>query len=138
MDYETTAHTFYISTFAQVLPKLDLSAMFSYTLGKGEIDDLSYDGDTFQVDTYGPNMAALGQPPRLDDYSFTNINGSEDYSDLDYTMWELELSGSYSLTDALGLTVTYWYSDYEDDEEYVYGDLTGDAYSLMGYVTYRF
>ena len=127
-EYKTEAHTFYTSASANVMPRLDLSAMFSYTMGTGDMEGLSFASDPFIVGVAG----------RTDDYSFTYVNGSDAYSDLDYTMLELELSAGYSITDSLGLTVSYWYSKFQDDGEYVYGDLDGNAYTLMGYVTYRF
>ena len=127
-EYETEAHTFYVGANVNPMPKLDLSGVFSYTKGTANIRDLDFSGDPFTLTVEG----------RTDDYSFTYINGSEEYSDLEYIMWELELMGNYSITDQLGLTVNWLYSDYNDQEDYVYGDLDGKVWSLSTFVTYRF
>ena len=127
-EYETEAHTFYVCANANPIPKLDLSGVFSFTKGTANIHDLGFSGDPFTLTVNG----------RTDDYSFIYINGSEEYSDLEYIMWELELMGNYSITDQLGLTVNWLYSDYNDQEDYVYGELDGKAWSLSTFVTYRF
>lgn len=127
-EYETKAHTFYVGANANPMPKLDLSGVFSYTKGKANIEDLGFSSDPFDLTVNG----------RTDDYSFTYINGSDDYSDLEYIMWEFELAGNYSFTDQLGLTVNWLYSEYSDHEEYVYGDLDGKAWSWSTFLTYRF
>jgi hypothetical protein len=127
-EYETEAHTFYVGANANPIPKLDLSGVFSFTKGTANIHDLDFNGDPFTLTVNG----------RTDDYSFTYINGSEEYSDLEYIMWELELTGNYSITDQLGLAVNWLYSEYQDQEEYVYGELDGKAWSLSSFVTYRF
>jgi hypothetical protein len=128
-EYETEAHTFYVGANANLIPKRwDVSGVFSFTKGTANIHDLDFDGDPFTLTVEG----------RTDDYSFTYINGSEKYSDLEYIMWELELTTNISITDQLGLTVSWLYSDYNDQEEYVYGELDGKTYSVSGFVTYRF
>jgi len=127
-EYETEAHTFYVGANANPIPKLDLSGVLSFTKGTANIHDLDFSGDPFTLAVNG----------RTDDYSFTYINGSEEYSDLEYVMWELELTGNYSITEQLGLTVNWLYSEYQDQEEYVYGELDGKTWSLSSFVTYRF
>jgi len=71
-------------------------------------------------------------------YNPSLMNDADRYSDLDYSMLELELSGTYWIRDTLSFSLNYWYSDFEDDEPYVYGDLEGDAYALTGFITWRF
>lgn len=127
-EYETEAHTFYVGANAKPIPKLDLSGVFSFTKGTANIHDLGFSSDPFTLTVDG----------RTDDYSFTYINGTEEYSDLEYIMWELELTGNYSITDQLGLTVNWLYSEYQDQEEYVYGELDGKLWMLSSFVTYRF
>ncbi|OPL11922.1 MAG: hypothetical protein AVO38_15285 [delta proteobacterium ML8_D] len=127
-EYETEAHTFYVGANAKPIPKLDLSGVFSFTKGTANIHDLGFSSDPFTLTVEG----------RTDDYSFAYINGTEEYSDLEYIMWELELTGNYSITDQLGLTVNWLYSEYQDQEEYVYGELDGKLWMLSSFVTYRF
>lgn len=127
-EYESEAHTFYVGANTKPIPKLDLSGVFSFTKGTANMYDLGFSSDPFTLLVEG----------RTDDYSFTNLNGTEEYSDLEYIMWELELTGNYSITDQLGLTVNWLYSEYQDQEEYVYGELDGKLWMLSSFVTYRF
>lgn len=128
-EYETEAHTVYVGANANLIPKRwDVSALYSFTKGTANIHDLGFTSDPFVLSVDG----------RTDDYSFTYINGSNEYSNLEYIMWEFELTTNVSITDQLGLTVVGRYSDYNDQEEYVYGELDGSLFTLSGFVTYRF
>ena len=128
-EYETEAHTFYVGANANLIPKRwDVSGVFSFTKGTANMHDIDFSSDPFVLTVDG----------RTDDYSFTYINGSNEYSDLEYIMWEFELTTNISITDQLGLTFTGLYSDYNDQEEYVYGELDGKLFRLAGFVTYRF
>ncbi len=130
-EYETEAHTFYVGANVNLIPKRwDASGVFSFTKGTANIHDLGF---TSSSDPFPLTVAG-----RTDDYSFTYINGSEEYSDLEYIMWELELTTNITITDQLGLTFTGLYSDYNDQEEYVYGELDGKVFSVSGFMTYRF
>lgn len=62
----------------------------------------------------------------------------ETYSDLEYNILDLTVGGSYNLTENLYTTASVTYSDFNSDEEYVYGDESGESY--YGYVGlgYRF
>ena len=62
----------------------------------------------------------------------------ETYSDLEYQRIDLTVGGSYSFTERLYTTASLTYSDFDADEEYVFGDESGEAY--YGYVSmgYRF
>ncbi len=127
LDWENVAHTFYASLMAQVLEKLEISATISYTLAEAELDSPGFSPQPpFVIDGTG-----LAYDPSL-------MNEADEYSDLDYSMLELELTGTYKITDNLSFTLNYWYSDFDDDEPYVYGDLEGDAYSLTGFLTWSF
>ena len=122
IKYKTKAHTVYLGANAQPIHKLDLSGILSYSHGKGSMND----------------FAAPNDPFNLPNYSFSNLNGMENYSDLDYSQWELELSGAYDITEQLGINVVGRASVYTDNQEYVYGDLNGEVYSLSTFLTYRF
>ena len=71
-------------------------------------------------------------------YDTVNMNNADEYSDLDYQALELEIQATYQILENLSLTLNYWYSDFDDDEEYVYGDLDGEAYTFTGFITYHF
>jgi len=127
LDWENWAHTFYLSLFVKPIEKLELSGTVSYTLAEAEMDSPDFSPQPpFIIDGKG-----LAYDPSL-------MNDADDYSDLDYSMLEVELTGSYQITKNLSFSVNYWYSDFEDDEPYVYGDLDGEAYSLTGFITWTF
>nr|WP_197460564.1 hypothetical protein [Thermodesulfatator autotrophicus] len=117
-------HVFFASVNFVPTKKLELAASISYTLGEAEMDSVVF--------------TAADDPFPLDGYSFANLTGVENFSDLDYTMLELELTATYAIRDNLSFTLTGWYSDFDDDEPYVYGDLDGEAISVTGFITYRF
>ena len=123
-EWENEAHVFYLSVNLVPMPRLELAGTLSYTSGEAEMDDLDFTPED--------------DPFALDGYSFANLQGTDDFSDLDYQMFELELTATYQLRDNLAVGLNYWYSDFQDDEEYVYGDLDGDAFTLTGFLTYHF
>lgn len=127
-SYETEAHTFYVGAFTQLMKKLNLSTGFSYTLGKASSESLSFNTNPFVLTVGG----------RTDDYDFANVNNIDELSDLKYTAWEASISANYNITDSLGLNVNYKYQDYKDDQEYVYGDTSGESQSVSMFLIYRF
>jgi predicted porin len=62
----------------------------------------------------------------------------ENYSDLEYTQIDITIGGSYDFTDRLYATASATYSDFDSDEEYVYGDESGTAYYGNVGIGYRF
>ncbi len=62
----------------------------------------------------------------------------ENYSDLEYTQINISLGGTYDFTERLYVTAMTTYSDFDSDEEYVYGDESGSVYYGSLGVGYRF
>ena len=62
----------------------------------------------------------------------------EDYSDLEYTQIDLTIGGTYDFSDRLYTSASLTYSDFDSDEEYVYGDESGSSYYGYVGVGYRF
>ena len=102
--------------------------MFSYTVGRASSDSLNFNANPFVLTVGG----------RTDDYDFKNVNDIDELSDLKYTAMEASVSAMYAISDTLGLTVNYNYSDYQDDEEYVYGDTSSDSHAVGAFLTFRF
>ncbi len=123
-EWDNEAHVFYMSVNFVPMPKLEFAGTLSYTSGEADMDDLDF--------------SAGDDPFTLPGYSFANLKGTDDFSDLDYQMFELELTATYQILDNLSVGLNYWYSDFQDDEKYVYGDLDGDAYTFTGFLTYHF
>ena len=66
------------------------------------------------------------------------IGSAVNYSDLEYTRIDLSVGGTYNFSDRLYTTASLTYSDFSDDEEYVYGDESGSSYYGYAAVGYRF
>ncbi len=128
LDWESKVHVFYVNLSASPLPRLDFSGTLSYTVAEGEMDSPSF--PAIRVTTGGGRWTAAYYPELM--------HNADEYSDLDYQALELELEATYQILDNLSFTLNYWYSDFDDDEEYVYGDLDGEAYVFTGFITYRF
>ncbi len=124
IDWENEVHVLYASFSSQPLPKLEVEGSLSYTFAQAEMDDL----------TFSPE----DDPFALPGYSFANLNGTDEFSDLNYKMFELEMNFLYRFRPDLSFGLQVWYGSFEDDDAYVYGDLDGDAYTFTGFVTYRF
>ena len=62
----------------------------------------------------------------------------ETYSDLEYTQYDLTVGCKYDFTERLYTTASLTYSDFDADEEYVYGDESGSSYYGFVGVGYRF
>ena len=60
------------------------------------------------------------------DYSFIN-----EYSDLDQSYYEVSTGGSYQVSNHVGLFADLAYTDFSDDQPYVYGDQTGNWVSAL-------
>ena len=63
-------------------------------------------------------------------------NQIDEYSDLSYEQYEFTLGATYHFTDAFYTNVSGTYNIFESDEEYVYGDEDGKAYS--GYLAFGY
>lgn len=66
------------------------------------------------------------------------IDRVEDYSELEYTRIDLTIGGTYNFTDRLYTSANLTYSDFDADEDYVYGDESGSSYYGYAGVGYRF
>ena len=138
MDYRTEAHTFTAVATYNPLATLGINANFSYTTGRGNIMDFKFEsmnptGDVkLDLDTsaVNPNQPYL--------YDVAYLNGIADYSNLDFTQMDFTLGLSYAVTKDIGLGLNYYYTDFEDDEPYVYGEQDVTIHSLMGFVTLNF
>ncbi len=62
----------------------------------------------------------------------------ETYSDLEYSQLDLTVGGTYNFSERLYTTASLTFSDFDSDEEYVFGDESGDSYYGYVGVGYRF
>jgi hypothetical protein len=137
MDYRTEAHTFTATADFTPLPKLSLNMTATYMTGRGNITDLKfghYVTDDLKLG-YDTSPINPNQPQLYDTYY---INAVDNYSNLDFNEFDFTAGMSYRVTDRIGLGVNYYYTDFEDEEAYVYGEQDVTVQSLMGYMTYSF
>ena len=65
-------------------------------------------------------------------------NRIDSYSDLAYESYRFTVGGTYNFTDSCYTTASVSYDVFNSDEEYVYGDEDGRAYSGFAGIGYRF
>ena len=66
------------------------------------------------------------------------IGRVKNYSDLEYSQIDLTVSSQYDFTERLYTSASLTYSDFDSDEEYVYGDESGSSYHGYVGLGYRF
>ncbi len=67
-----------------------------------------------------------------------DYSGFGDYSDLDYSIFDITLSLTFNINEKWSLYGVFNYTDYEDDEPYAYGDLDGEFYTANVGLQYKF
>jgi hypothetical protein len=135
MDYDSDVHTFMVAANYNPLPKLSFNLGGSFSMADSEMKavDFASDPHTGGVNPLDPNGPAWGGT-----YDVANNNNVESYSNLDYTLWEFEAGASYAINNRVGINVSYYFSEVQDDDNYVYGDESGQYQSVMTYLTLRF
>ena len=83
---------------------------------------------------YGPDASPSASAGGWED----RITLVEDYSDLEYTRIDLTIGGTYNFSDRLYTSASLTYSDFDSDEDYVYGDESGSSYYGYASLGYRF
>jgi hypothetical protein len=132
MDYVSDVHTFMASANYNPLPRLSFNIGAAYSLAYSEMKNVSFssdphtNGDRLDTDTGWEGT-----------YDVANNNDMESYSNLDYTVWDINVGASYAINKRVGITVNYLYTDVQDDDPYVYGNEGGQYQSLMTYLTFR-
>jgi hypothetical protein len=59
------------------------------------------------------------------DYNFDQMH---EYSNIDFTLWQLELGGEYKISPVWRITASAGVADLADSQPYVYGDESGTIY----------
>jgi opacity protein-like surface antigen len=133
MDYVSDVHTFMVAANYNPLPRLSFNGGASYSIADSKIQSVSFSSDPH---TDGDRLdTATGWKGT---YDVANNNEMESFSNLDYTVWDINVGASYAINDYVGVNVTYLYTDVDDQDQYVYGDESGQYQSLMTYLTFRF
>ena len=133
MNYDSDVHTFMVAANYAPLPTLSFNVGASYSMANSEIENVGFSSDPH---TDGDRLdTATGW---VGTYDLANNNDMESYSELDYTVWDINVGASYAINDYVGVNVSYLFTDVQDEDQYVYGDEDGQYQSLMTYLTFRF
>ena len=119
---------------------LNFSAVYNYAeAGMSSINHVQ------PFDAAGDNLAAWyngdgdsSKTVGTDEGWENRIGLVENYSDLEYTQIDLTVGGQYDFTERLYTSASLTYSDFDSDEEYVYGDESGSSYHGYAGIGYRF
>ena len=124
----------------QATEKLSLNFGATYNYAEGYMDSVSltapFDPVTPATDP-GLNTANYALAGFYNDFE-DRIGLIENYSDLEYTQIDLSVGGTYNFSDRLYATASATYSDFDSDQDYVYGDESGSVYYGTLGVGYRF
>ena len=103
--------------------RLSLDTSLSYTKAK---EDFNSPGETVVSCKYNP---AKSQE--------VDIRALNEYSKLDYDIFEAALGASYALTKTISLSGSISYQDVSDGYGYIYGDEDGRALTIMTWLTWK-
>jgi hypothetical protein len=121
------------------LDKLQLSLDLSYTLGTEEMDSFHprIPAGNFAMDQ-SPSKAFYISYLSSDGGKTVDFSGFDDLSDLDYSIIDLTFTANLDINEHWGIYGVFNYTDFQDDESYVYGDLDGTFYSANIGIEYKF
>jgi predicted porin len=125
MEYNTEVHTLLLNADFEATDKLTFNGGIVYNWGKAEMDNLSA--------TYfeGKEPATFGYDHAV---AFSTI---EDNTDLKIEETEYYIGCIYDFGESLSLNINASYTDYNDDDPYLY-DTDGDLLLVNAGLTYRF
>ncbi len=125
MDYNTEVHTLLFSADFEASEKLKINGGIIFNWSEAEMDNLS--ASYYE----GKDPASFGY-----DHSIA-FSTWEDNTDLKVQEIEYYLGCSYDFSEVLSVNLNASYTDYEDDEPYLY-DTSGDLFLVNAGLTFRF
>ena len=131
-EYETESNVFFLNLNLTASEKVSFFLEGVYALSTGSFSSI---GD---VTPEGIDAGVAISPDRTDstaDYDFSTIN---EYSDLDYGQLEGTLGVNYKLDAGATVYGSVNVMDLQDDQPYVYGDLTGALVTYAAGMTVGF
>ena len=124
--------------------KFNISLNGSYTKGKAEMDtphfvvpDISFVNQDQDIHGFAPPLFYITYISS-DGGKTLDFAGFDDYSDLDYSVLNLTLNVNLAINEHWSIYGVFNLTDFNDDEEYVYGDLDGTYYSANIGIQYKF
>lgn len=125
MENKTDVNTLLVSTDFAATKKLKFNGGIIFNWGKSEMNNLS------AAYHEGVDPAAFGYNHAI------AFDTWEDNSDLDIEELEYFVGCSYDINDNFSVNLNASYTDYNDDEPYLY-DTDGDMLLVNAGLTYRF
>ena len=125
MEYNTDVHTLLLSADFEASEKLRFNGGIIFNWGEAEMDNLS---------------AAYNEGTPPVNFGFDHALAFavwEDNSDLDIEEIEYYLGCTYDFNERLTINLNASYTDYSDDEPYLY-DTSGDLLLVNAGLTFRF
>lgn len=120
----------------QATQKLNLNGGVTYNFAESSWDwnfaqrpTLEWTGLALDVDGAAPNTAYD---------TWDQNNQMDEYSDLSYEQYSFTFGATYDFTSAFYSKIQGTYDIFESEEEYVYGDEDGKAFSGYVAVGYKF
>ncbi|NIA19074.1 MAG: hypothetical protein GWP07_01355 [Xanthomonadaceae bacterium] len=118
--------------------KLNLYANLTYSISEQGFDNIVIPSAVHQLQMMG---GAAGPDWAAQNYAWGAVNPDfsriDDWVDLESNQLELNIGGSYTLTDNLSIVVSALYGDFNDKEYYIQ-DNDGSYFAINTGIEYRF
>ena len=121
MDYDTKVGTAYVNGEFYLAHGWTLSVDGAYTMSQASFDPI--------------HVPVPDEAPWYEDFDFSAVNT---YSDLDYAQFEVSSRLTKDISPRASVYVGGGYFGLQDNEAYVYGDMTGSVLYTQSGVQVRF
>ena len=118
-EYETQTNVFFLNLNLTATEKIGIFLESVYSLSTGSFSSIS-NVTPEGIDSHVP--ISPDNPESTADYDYSSIH---EYSDLDYGQFEGTLGVNYKLDKKATVYGSVNLMDLQDDQPYVYGDMTG-------------
>ena len=140
VDYDIHNVVAYLSADYMVNENLRLYGDLTYTYSKAEGDDPHFGNPFGVIDIDG--HASPSHNPNYDPWfviSYTDDMGDmSDWYDLEMERVDASVGFDWTVWKNLSVTTNFTYRWYDDEEEYLYEDLDGEAYILNAGLSWKF
>ena len=130
-DYTTETNVLFVNASITATDKLDFYLEGVYTGSTGSFDPFELP----TPDVTDPDANIYPDEDSTADFDFSGIN---EYSDLDYSTFELTVGTNFKLDNTASVYGAVNVMDMTDDQPYVYGDLSGALVTYSAGMTMKF
>ena len=138
IDDTLTNHNITLGLNFNPTNRLNLFANFTYTKSKQGFDNINIPNKIKELQQMGaqagPNWVAQNYVWGAVIPDFSNV---DDWTDLEMSQIQLNVGGSYGITDKISLLTSFTYQDYNDEEYYIEDD-DGSYYAVNVAIEYKF